>query len=68
LPAHSFQSLLRDLATCTLNQATLAIGKDGAVALVARPTPVQARAFELLGTNPNRTHMWTARSSQDVLQ
>jgi hypothetical protein len=55
LPAHSFQSLLRDLATCTLNQATLAIGKAGSVALVARPTPVQARAFELLGTNPNRT-------------
>ncbi len=55
LPAHSFQSLLRDLATCTLNQATLAIGKGSAVAVVARQTPVQARAFELLGTNPNRT-------------
>jgi hypothetical protein len=55
LPAHSFHSLLRDLATCTLNQATLAIGKAGPVVLVARPTPVQARAFELLAVNPNRT-------------
>jgi Transposase DDE domain len=55
LPAHSFQSLLRDLATCTLNQATLAIGKAGPAAIVARPTPVQARAFELLAVNPNRT-------------
>jgi transposase len=55
LPAHSFQSLLRDLATCVLNHATLAVGKAGPVVLVTRPTPLQARAFEHLGINPNRT-------------
>jgi hypothetical protein len=55
LPAHSFQSLLRDLATCTLNQTALAIANAGPVAIVARPTPTQARAFELLGTNLNCT-------------
>ena len=55
LPAHSFQSLLRDLATCALNHATLAVGKAGPVVLVTRPTPLQTRAFEHLGINPNRT-------------
>ncbi len=55
LPVHSFQTLLRDLATCTLNQTTIAVPKPVAANLLARPTPLQAKAFELLGIDPNRT-------------
>jgi Transposase DDE domain len=55
LPVHSFQTLLRDLATCTLNQTTIAVAKPVCANLVARPTPLQAKAFELLGIDPNRT-------------
>ena len=55
LPVHSFQTLLRDLATCTLNQTTIAVAKPVAANLLARPTPLQAKAFELLGIDPNRT-------------
>jgi Transposase DDE domain len=55
LPVHSFQSLLRDLATCTLNQTTVALAKPITANLVARPTPIQANAFNLLAVDPNRT-------------
>jgi transposase len=55
LPVHSFQSLLRDLATCTLNQTTVALAKPILANLVARPTPIQANAFDLLAVDPNRT-------------
>lgn len=55
LPVHSFQSLLRDLATCTLNQTTIALAKPIAANIVARPTLVQATAFNLLEVDPNRT-------------
>lgn len=55
LPVHSFQSLLRDLATCTLNQTTIALAKPIAANIVARPTQVQAAAFGLLEVDPNRT-------------
>ena len=55
LPVHSFQTLMRDLATCTLNQTTIALAKPIAANIVARPTPVQAIAFNLLAVDPNRT-------------
>jgi hypothetical protein len=55
LPVHSFQTLLRDLATCTLNQTTIALAKPITTNLVTRPTPVQANAFNLLAVDPNRT-------------
>jgi transposase len=55
LPVHSFQTLLRDLATCTLNQTTIALAKPTTANLVTRPTPVQATAFDLLAIDPNRT-------------
>jgi Transposase DDE domain len=55
LPAHSFQTLLRDLATCTINQTTIAVGKSTKADILARPTPIQAKAFELLSVDPNRT-------------
>ena len=47
LPVHSFQSLLKDLATLTLNTVTTA--KDATFTMLARPTRLQAKAFDLLG-------------------
>jgi hypothetical protein len=52
LPVHSFQSLLRDLATCTLNEMTTTLNQAYCVTLVATPTPIQALAFTLLAVDP----------------
>ena len=49
---HSFQSLLRDLATCTLNEMTTILNNAYTFTLVTTPTPVHARAFTLLGIDP----------------
>jgi Transposase DDE domain len=54
LPVHSFQSLLRDLATCTLNEMTTTLNEAYSFTLVATPTPIQAQAFALLAVNPTR--------------
>ena len=51
---HSFQSLLRDLATCTLNWMTSTLNEAYSFPLVATPTPVQARAFGLLAVDPTK--------------
>ncbi len=55
LPVHSFQSLLADLATLTRNTLVTAIDPDHELNLTARPTPVQKKAFQLLGVKPERT-------------
>jgi hypothetical protein len=55
LPVHSFQTLLADLATYCRIQATTALNQKYVFTLHTRPTPIQHRAFELLGINPNRT-------------
>ena len=55
LPVHSFQSLLTDLATYSRIQAATAINENYVFTLYSRPTPTQARAFELLGVKPDRT-------------
>ncbi len=47
LPVHSFRTLLSDLATLTRN--TVRCGKAPEMALLARPTEIQQRAFDLLG-------------------
>jgi Transposase DDE domain len=47
LPVHSFHTLLDDLATLTRN--VVRIGRDRLTAILATPTKVQRRAFELLG-------------------
>jgi Transposase DDE domain len=52
LPLHSFRSLLRDLATFVLNKATVPTNPNYTFNLLTRPTPLQARAFELLAVNP----------------
>ena len=49
LPVHSFRTLLDDLATLTRNTLVTAIAPDHPFTLLARPTPVQQRARELLG-------------------
>jgi hypothetical protein len=49
LPVHSFQSLLADLATLARNTIVTAITPDYPLTVLTRPTPVQSKAFELLG-------------------
>jgi hypothetical protein len=53
-PVHSFHSLLRDLATCTLNEMTTTLNDAYRFALVATPTPIQAQVFSLLAVNPTK--------------
>jgi hypothetical protein len=50
LPVHSFRTPLADLATMTRN--TVRFGRDRIDVLLAAPTKVQRRAFELLGVTP----------------
>jgi len=47
LPVHSFRTLLADVATPTRN--TVRCGNAPEMALLARPTEIQQRAFDLLG-------------------
>jgi Transposase DDE domain len=53
-PVHSFHSLLRDLATCTLNEMTTTLNHAYSFTLVATPTPIQAQAFTLLNVDPTK--------------
>ena len=55
LPVHSFQSLLADLATLTRNTVVTPVNPDHELTVYARPTPIQQKAFNLLGVNPERT-------------
>lgn len=52
LPVLSFQSLLAELATFTRNTMALASRPQDTFLLYPQPTPLQSRAFELLGTAP----------------
>ena len=51
LPVHSFRSLLNDLATLCLNKVSLPSNPKYRFDLPTKPTPLQARAFELLGVS-----------------
>lgn len=53
LPLHSFRTLLKDLGTLSYNVARTPANPGASIVIIARPTPVQAKAFELLGLNPN---------------
>jgi hypothetical protein len=53
-PVHSFRSLLRDLATCTINAVTTTLNQAYSFTLVATPTPSQAQAFTLLNVDPTK--------------
>ena len=50
VPVHSFRSLLADLATLTRNQVRF--GSGNTFTMLATPTQVQQRAFDLLGLAP----------------
>jgi len=50
LPVHSFRSLLDDLATLTRN--TVRFGHAATFPVLAKPTEIQRRAFDLLGLQP----------------
>ena len=50
LAVHSFRSLLADLATLTRN--TVRFGRDHTTTLLATPTEIQRRAFQLLDVQP----------------
>jgi hypothetical protein len=50
LPLHSFKTLMDDLATVTRNTVRFP-GVEQPVYIFATPTPVQRRAFELLGVS-----------------
>jgi transposase len=49
LPVHSFQSLMADLATVTRNTMAMANSPGATFVIYPELTPVQARAFQLLG-------------------
>ncbi len=48
-PVHSFQSLLADLATLARNTVVTASAPDRPFTILTRPTPIQQKAFHLLG-------------------
>lgn len=55
LPLHSFRTLLQDLATLAYNITHTALNPNAKIILTTRPTPLQEKAFRLLGVNPSRT-------------
>jgi len=55
LPVHSFRTLIKDLATLTLNVAHTGLNPSAKLLITTRPTPVQEKAFRLLGINLDRT-------------
>lgn len=52
LPVHSFRSLLADLGTLAKNRVRLADAPGTELELTTLPTPLQQRAFDLLGATP----------------
>ena len=53
-PVHSFRTLLNDLATLTLNEVTLPGSPTASFPMLACPTPLQQRAFNLLDIQPHK--------------
>ena len=54
-PVHSLRTLFADLATFARLDVTTAADTNHVFTLYTRPTPLQSRAFDLLGINPERT-------------
>jgi hypothetical protein len=52
LPLHSFRTLLQDLGTLAYNITHTNLNPKAQIILTTRPTPLQAKAFALLGLNP----------------
>jgi transposase len=55
LPLHSFTTLLQDLATLAYNISHTTLNPQAKIVLTTRPTPLQHKAFSLLGLNPTCT-------------
>jgi hypothetical protein len=55
LRVHSFHSLLADLATLTRNTVVAPLSGTHELTIYAKPTPIQDKAFALLGITPQRT-------------
>ena len=53
LPVHSFPTLIQDLATLTRNTVSTELNPNAKFEILAQPTAVQQRAFDLLGLSPN---------------
>ena len=51
----SFHAVSKGRATLTRNTVETAIAGAGELTVYARPTPLQTRAFALLGISPERT-------------
>lgn len=54
LPVHSFRTLLDDLATLARNTVQPKVADAEPFEQLTTPTPIQQRAFELLGVSPMR--------------
>lgn len=52
LPLHSFRTLLQDLGTLAYNVTHTTLNPEVKIVITTRPTPLQAKAFELLALNP----------------
>jgi hypothetical protein len=52
LPLHSFRTLLQDLGTLTYNITHTWLNPEAKIVLTTRPTPLQHKAFSLLGLSP----------------
>ena len=52
IPVHSLTTLLADLATLSLNEATVPAGPGHGFPVFAQPTELQGRAFDLLEIDP----------------
>ena len=55
LPLHSFRTLLQDLATVAYNIAHTSLNPKAKIVITTRPTPLQDKAFKLLGVHLART-------------
>jgi transposase len=55
LPLHSFRTLMQDLATLTYNITHTTLNPNAKIIITTRPTPLQQKAFTILGVNPART-------------
>ncbi|MCL2330192.1 MAG: hypothetical protein FWC56_02705 [Phycisphaerae bacterium] len=52
LPWHSFNTLLKDLATLSYNVTYTRLNSEAKIVPTTRPTPLQEKAFKLLAINP----------------
>jgi hypothetical protein len=53
LPLHSFRTLLQDLGTLAYNITHTRLNPNAKIVITTRPTPLQDKAFRLLGVNPD---------------